>query len=146
MPCCYVIDKERRLVISIGWGRINFGDMKAHQDSLLADPDFNPEFNQLLDGREVEAADVSGEEMKLIVRRKVFSRDSRRAWVAKEPSVYGIGRMGMAYLEMSDNPGNLCAFYDIEPALKWLGVESLPEVLNSDSVKTKAATLGKRIG
>lgn len=49
MPCRYVIDIEQRLVISTGWDRVTFAEIKAHQDQLVSDPDFNPEFNQFVD-------------------------------------------------------------------------------------------------
>jgi len=38
MPARYVIDKERRLVISIGWGRLNLTDILAQRDQLLNAP------------------------------------------------------------------------------------------------------------
>ena len=46
MPCRYVIDIEQRLVISTGWDRVTFAEAKAHQDQLVRDPVFNPEFNE----------------------------------------------------------------------------------------------------
>ena len=59
MPCRYVIDKERRLVISTAWDRLTFAQAKAHDDQLLSDPDFSPEFNQLMDATAVTAMDMS---------------------------------------------------------------------------------------
>jgi hypothetical protein len=35
MPCRYVIDLERRLVISTGWERLTYPEMEAHQEQLL---------------------------------------------------------------------------------------------------------------
>ena len=53
MPCRYVIDKERRVVLSTAWDLVTFAELKTHQNQLKNDPDFSPEFNQLLDMRDV---------------------------------------------------------------------------------------------
>lgn len=55
MPVEYIIDKERRLVISTAWGRATFAEARAHQERLKDDPDFHPEFNQFLDATDVTA-------------------------------------------------------------------------------------------
>lgn len=121
MPCRYVIDKKRRLVISTGWDRLTFPEMRAHQDQLLADSDFDPEFNQLLDATAITSLEVSASEMKTLAERKVFSPKSRRAWVASQPAVYGMGRLASAYHDSVNTPTEFVAFYDIASALEWLG-------------------------
>jgi hypothetical protein len=126
MPVRYVIEKERRLVISTGSDRVTFADLKAHQDQLVSDPDFNPEFNQLLDGIAVTALDVSVDEAKTLANRKVFSSTSLRAFVAPSPAIFGMGRLWTAYHEMSNAPSQVCVFYDLTSALKWLGLENDP--------------------
>jgi|SRR5215470_857783 len=126
MPCRYVIDKERRLLISTASDRVSFAEMKAHQDQLLSDPDFKAEFNQLVDATAVTGVDVSVEEIRMLVNRKVFSPTSRRALVATQPAIFGVGRMMAAYLEMSKASSEVCVFYDLPSALKWLGTELDP--------------------
>ena len=59
MPVRYVIDGERRLVVSAASGRVTFDEFKAHQDQLSRDPAFSADFNQLLAGTEVTALDLS---------------------------------------------------------------------------------------
>jgi hypothetical protein len=101
--------------------------MEAHQEQLLGDPDFKPEFNHLMDARKVTVVDASVDQIKTLVWRKLFSPNSRRAWVAVEPDVFAIFRMATAYNAMSDARSNLHAFYSLSLALEWLGVKSLPE-------------------
>ena len=43
MPCSYVIDTGKRLVITTACGCVTFAEIRAHQDKLLSDPEFNPE-------------------------------------------------------------------------------------------------------
>jgi hypothetical protein len=47
MAAFYKIDKERHLVMSTGAGVLTLPDLLAHQEKLLADPDFSPDFSQL---------------------------------------------------------------------------------------------------
>ena len=83
MPCDYVIDQSRRLVITTGAGRLTFAEAKAHQDKLIADPDFERAYNQLIDLRAVTALDLSVEEAKTIARRNSFSPQSAvQCWQA----------------------------------------------------------------
>ncbi|MGA2859269.1 MAG: hypothetical protein ABSE40_20575 [Candidatus Sulfotelmatobacter sp.] len=139
MPVRYVIDKERRLAISTGAGCVTFDEMKAHQDQLLSDPDFNPEFNQVLDGTAVTVLDISVDETKELVRRTMFSATSRRACVATSPAIYGMMRLAEAYHGMSKEPYQFAVFYDLLSALKWLGLESLPDPTDAEAKKPNTA-------
>ena len=102
MPVRYVIDKEQQLVITAGSDRLTFAEIKAHQDQLLNDPDFNSEFNQLIDLRAATSLDLSVNEAKTIARRRLFSPTSRRAFVAANSTIFGMGRMMQAYNEGSN--------------------------------------------
>ena len=46
MPVRSVIDKNLRLVVTTEEGCVTFADMRANQDRLLDDPEFDPEFSQ----------------------------------------------------------------------------------------------------
>ena len=125
MPCEYVIDEQRRLVITTGTDRLTFAEAKAHQERLIADPRFNPEFNQLIDLRAVTVLELSPEQMRTMARRNPFSTRTRRALVASSPHIFGMLRLAMAHHEMIPEASVASAFYDLPTALKWLGVEPL---------------------
>ena len=139
MPCRYVIDKERRLVISTGWDRVTFSEIKVHQDQLLSDPDFSPEFDQLADGTAVTALDLSIDEAKEVARRKLFSPTSKRAFVGSSPAIYGMLRLAGTYHEMSKESSKVSVFHDLPSALQWLGLKDLPNTIKREAVKAKAA-------
>jgi len=124
MPCHYVIDKVRRLVISTGSGVVTFDELMEHQEKLHNDPDFNPKFNQLIDATTVSAVDLTRSAAEELTQRNIFSSTSRRALVATKPAIFGMGRLLMTYLEMSDTPSETHVFYTLAPALKWLGVDA----------------------
>lgn len=126
MPCRYVIDVRLGLVISTAWGRVTFAEMKAHQDQLLSDPDFDPTFNQLLDGTAVTALEATPDELKTIVGRRFFSPTSRRAFLASSLPVLGMARVMELYAKREPGREQVCLFHDRESAMKWLGVEVPP--------------------
>lgn len=126
MPFNYVVYGEHRLVISTGSGRVTWEEIKERQDQTKTDLDFNPEFNQLVDLRAVTGFDMTSDHARGLARRLIFSCTSKRAFVAANPAVFGVGRMWEMFTEMSDNPSQIRVFYDLPAALKWLNLESLP--------------------
>src|SRR5262245_749497 len=118
MSVRYSIDKSQGLVVSVGEGAVRFDEVRDHQNRLLADPDFDPTFDQLVDGTLVTRVDASTDELRILASRPVFSRDSRRALVFTQPHVFGLGRMIQVFHE---NLGRVHVFYSMEEALTWLG-------------------------
>ena len=126
MPCRYVIDSERRLVVSTGWDRVTFAEMKAHQDKLASDPDFHPEFDQFVDATAVTTLEASPDELKTIISRRLYSPTSRRAFVASNLHVLGLGRVMEMYAKMTGEREQVRLFHDRVEALQWLGLENPP--------------------
>jgi hypothetical protein len=127
LPLQSTIDKKQRLVIGTAWGCITFPEIKAHQDKLLSDPDFSPEFNQLMDGSKVTDWLLTIKEAETIARRKMFSPFSKRAIVGPLPVNSPLARIIDAYYELTKHASNMEVFQDVPSALKWLGIEALPE-------------------
>jgi hypothetical protein len=126
MPFSYVVCSEHRLVISTGSDLVTWEEIKTRQDQTKTDPDFNPEFDQIVDLRAVTGFDMTTDHARLLARRMIFSVTSKRAFVAASPAVFGMGRMWEILTEMSDTPSQIRVFYDLPSALKWLNLESLP--------------------
>ncbi len=127
MPFSYVVYQEQRLVISAGSGRVTQAEIKERQDQTASDPDFAPEFDQIVDLTAVTDFEMSMDEFAALARRKVFASRSRRAFVASTPHVFGMGRLWEAHSELADDdPSKIQVFYDLPAALKWLGLEADP--------------------
>ncbi len=94
-----------------------FDDIRGHQDRLLADRDFDVSFDQLIDTTAVTKFDISASEARILAERRIVSPESRRAFVATKPHIFGLGRMMEIYHEPL---GNLQVFYFMDEALKWL--------------------------
>ena len=118
MSLKYSIDKSQRLIVTVVEGVVRFGDIRDHQNRLLADPDFDATFDQLLDGTRVTRCELSTDQVRTLATRQILSRDSLRAFVATQPHVFGLGRMMEVYHE---DLGQLHVFYSMEEALNWLG-------------------------
>jgi len=123
MPVHSIIHKQHHLVLTIGEGQVTFWEIKAHQDRLLSDPDFDESFNQLIDATAVTDLDLSGAQAKEIALRRIFSTKSRRAFIAKRPHVFGIGRIMEVYQEQHAHV-EVQVFSEIDAALRWLGLPS----------------------
>jgi hypothetical protein len=123
MPWKYFIDRQRRLIVSTGSGCLTFDEAKTHDEQLENDPDFDPDFSQIIDFTALTAFDVSTLEAKTLASQSSFSSKSRRALVASRPEIYGMGRLLEVYHEMAGGQAETHIFYDRDEAMKWLGVK-----------------------
>lgn len=115
----YSIDKERRLIRTTAEGCVTFEDVRGHQNRLLADPDFDASFDQLIDATYAAKFDISAEEARVLAMRRMFSAEARRAFVATEPNIFGLGRMMEIYREGLEG-AEVQVFYSLGNALTWL--------------------------
>jgi hypothetical protein len=132
MPFSYVVYKDLRLVVSTGHDRVCWTEIKACQDQTKTDPNFNPQFDQIVDLRATTRFDMTGEQARVLARRMIFSFSSKRAIVASHPVAFGMGRMWETFTELSDNPSQLQVFHNLPLALRWLGREALPSLQSGD--------------
>ena len=126
MPFDYVVYKEHRLVISTASGVVSWDEIKARQDQTKTDPDFDPAFDQIVDLRSATRVELTGDQIRFLAGRRIFSSRSRRAFVAPNPGIFGVGRMWETYDEFSNNPTEVRVFRDLHSASRWLGLENIP--------------------
>jgi hypothetical protein len=125
MPLAYALDPSHDLVITLAAGIVTLGEIVDHQNQLLADLEFSPNYDQLLDCRMVDVISLSVREARLVSRRRMFSRNSRRAFLTSKETVFGMARMLQAFNETSSAPNNSQIFYELDAALRWLNREEL---------------------
>lgn len=131
MPFSYVVYKKHRLVISTGSDRVTWNEIQARQDQTKTDSDFNPDFNQIVDLRSVTDFEMSSDTARMLARRTVFNPNSKRAFIAASPAVFGVGRMWEAFTELSGNKSQIRVFYDVPSALEWLDMPQVAGLLES---------------
>ena len=119
MPVTYAIDKEHRLILTIGESSVTASEIGNHQDRLLRDPNFDATFDQLIDVTTATGFDMTTDEAKHLALRPIVSEKSKRAFVAIKPDIYGLGRLMQIYHERL---ADAHVFNDRDSALKWLGL------------------------
>jgi hypothetical protein len=115
----YMIDKERRVVMTTGSGTFTMSDALRHQDNLLQDPDFDPSFSQIMDLTHVTRFDVEPDDIRKLAQRTIFSPESRRAIIVNTDLAYGYGRMFELHRENFGEMG-VRVFRTLEEALDWV--------------------------
>jgi len=119
MPATYEIDKQRRLVITTGSGRITLANALAHQEKLRKDPDFDPRFSQIMDLTRITEFALEANDIRRLAQGTIFFRESRRAIIASSDLVYGFGRMFEILREIVGENG-IRVFRDLGEALDWI--------------------------
>lgn len=84
-------------------------------------------FNQLMDASKVTDWYLSIDQVENVTRREFFSPLSKRAFVGPLPPDSPLARVFDAYNELTKHSSGIQIFPDVPSALKWLGIEALPE-------------------
>ncbi len=119
MPAFYKIDKEHRVVLSTASGVFDLAAALAHQDQLLADPDFDPSYSQLLDYSHVTDVRIDANDVRKLAERSVFWPCSRRAMYVTRDIEYGFARMFEMLRENAGEKG-IRVFRNLDDALTWI--------------------------
>jgi hypothetical protein len=119
MATAYEIDKQHRLVISTGSGRITLAEALAHQEKLRKDPDFDASFSQVIDLTRITDFGLEANDIRRLAQATIFSRESRRAIIASNDLVYGFGRMYEILREIAGE-GGVRVFRNLDEALDWI--------------------------
>jgi hypothetical protein len=82
MPASYTIDTDRKLVVSRIWGAATEDEIFDHSQRLRNDPQFRPDFRQLVDMSELTEIRVGPGVIRDASRDQFFSPGARRAVVA----------------------------------------------------------------
>jgi hypothetical protein len=115
----YTIDIERRLVLSSGAGVLTKEDLLGHMERLSKDPDFDPDFCQLVDFTQITALEFEPDDVRQLAQRNIFSPRSRRAFVVKDDLQFGLARMFEIYRELNGEAG-IRVFRTFDEAMDWI--------------------------
>jgi hypothetical protein len=119
VPAFYKIDKERRLVTSSGTGLLTKEDVLGHMDRISKDPDFDPNFSQLMDFRQITGVEFGPEDVRQFAARNIFSPHARRAMLVKDDLQFGLARMFEIHRELNGETG-INVFRNYEEAVDWI--------------------------
>jgi hypothetical protein len=119
MPAFYKIAMDRRLVLTSASGVLTLADVLAHQEQILADPDFNPQYSQLLDLTHVTKIDLSADDICKLAERSVFWPTSSRAILVNTDLGVGLARLFKILREHAGEKG-IRIFRNLDEALQWV--------------------------
>jgi hypothetical protein len=118
LPASYTIDSDRKIVLSRIWGTATEDEIRDHGQRLRNDPQFQPDFRQLLDMSELTEILVGSEMVRDAARNQFFSPGVKRALVATSDVAFGMARM---YAIASEHSGQtIKVFRDMNAAEAWL--------------------------
>lgn len=120
MPIESKIVPAERLVLTKSWGVVTFEEVIANQDLLLADPEFNPDYDELGIHMEAESFIGTTQQAATVARRKTFSKSSILAHVAYRDHLYGLLRMMATYYGLEHENKSFQIFRDEDSARQWL--------------------------
>ena len=121
MPASYLIDQERGVVFSRGWGILTDEEIFAHAKVLRADPRLTPDLRQVADFRDVTKLDVTSEGVRRAAKNNPFGPDARRSFVAPLDETLGMLRMFGIYMDADTSQFRI--FRTLEPAMEWIGLD-----------------------
>jgi len=126
MAIKFIIDVEHQVVVSYVSGTVTYEELIAYHAKLKADTHFDPAFKVVMDFRDA-IVQLSHEEIRNLASKSIYSPTSYRALVANDNVVFGQIRMFSAYIDLSQQVGNIkeshvLVFREVDGAIAWLGV------------------------
>jgi hypothetical protein len=121
MPYTYTVDKQRRLVNTVGTGVLTLADIVSEINRSRGDTDFDPDYCELADLTEVTDLRLDPDDIRQLSSYTIYSPGSKRAIVAPRAHIFGMSRMFELMRDSSVNPFETTrVFSDRDEALQWL--------------------------
>ena len=120
MPITTTIDRWLGMIFTTAEPVITDRDWLQHQAALRDLPDFDPDFDQLLDFRPVADCRLSPQTLRLTALHPVFGACSRQAFVTDNNLTYGMCRM--YEILSAGHSQRIEVFRDMRAAAEWLGL------------------------
>lgn len=118
MPIDYSIDTHAKTVVTHFRGRVTFPEVVEHSGRLTSDPDFRPEYSEVIDLSATEAFLAGFTETNIIAKHiDPFLPDSKRAIVATTAANIGSARM---YQMLRHDITTCRLFKSFDEAWEWL--------------------------
>lgn len=117
----YEIFPEKKIVIMVYWGKVNFQEIIETNEKLANDPRFDKSFNGVVDHRKTESQ-LSSEEVEQIAKRASDNDISIGKWVilVKSPKETALSYRYKRKIQ-EQHPQNVCS--TIKGASEFLGFD-----------------------
>jgi len=126
MPTRLSIDTKAGMVYSTYYGDMATADLVQHIATIRKHPDFNPDFDELIDASGVRSFDVPSDDVReLASRDSPFHARAKRVLVAPQDLVFGLGRMFQTF--GSEQRPHFIVVRTLDEAHRRLARERLPK-------------------
>jgi len=112
------IDSSLRLVSLTYFGTLSDDDLLESARQVREDPGFAPDFDLIMDAREVDKLSMRSGLVREIAHRNPYGPGSRRAIVAPDDTLFGVARM--FELSRPEQGDVLRVFRSRDAAIEWL--------------------------
>ena len=102
-----------------GTGVLTKEDILDHMDRITKDPDFDPDFSQLVDFSQVTGVKFGPADVREFAERNIYSPKARRAILVKDNLQFGLARMFEIHRELNGETG-IRVFRAYDEALDWV--------------------------
>ncbi|HUS18231.1 MAG TPA: hypothetical protein VMZ25_01150 [Terriglobales bacterium] len=120
MPATYSIDLEQQVVYTVFSGEVVEAEVRTMALRLGKDPNFQPDFSELLDLSAVTDFRISTEDLQGLSAVDPFSGRARRAFVSPGDLLFGISRM---YEGIRGSNAHIATFRTMGDARQWLDLD-----------------------
>jgi hypothetical protein len=121
VPITYEIDPKQRLVTSYHTGIVTDEEIHAHRQKVRHDPEFNPNYRQLIDLSGITEVRVTTSAVTAAATDQFYTPGTRRAFVATTDATFGLARMFA--LRAEGEGQTIEVFRDRKKAIEWLGIQ-----------------------
>ncbi|HKT23898.1 MAG TPA: hypothetical protein VJR04_04815 [Terriglobales bacterium] len=120
------VDLKLKIVYSTYYGDMTTTDLVQHIAAIRKHPDFNPDFDELIDASGVRSFDVPSDDVReLASRESPFHPHAKRVLVAPQDLVFGLGRMFQTF--GNEQRPHFVVVRTLDEAYRRLGRERLPK-------------------
>jgi len=96
-------------------------EVRVHSQKLTSDPEFEPDFSQLIDATGITSSEISPEDEHEIATNRRFAEKTRHAFVFRNEIDPCLAVFMAIHDEAGDVPSRLRLFTDFQSAIRWLG-------------------------
>jgi hypothetical protein len=113
-------DHARRLMITRAWDHITLSDLRAYQQELGQQPEFDATWAHVFDARDAVQFDITSADIRALADTSVFASSARRAMVATKPAIFGGFRMYGTSRDLHVGGPEIGVFTTLEEAIEWV--------------------------
>jgi|SRR4051812_11457168 hypothetical protein len=121
MPMIIVLHPARRLIYMRVVGSVSREDILERRQQAAQHPGFDPMFDALVDLREADLSQLSGQDIAALASTSTLRPSARRVFVAHDDAAFGVSRMFAEWANINKSAEGLTIVRTFEEALQALG-------------------------